>query len=85
MRILLHLDHLVKICFASDDLRIGRSITAGDSERQLSLLQNVHGSDNLPVGTAAPSGIRRLFKSFDTDRGNEILHPQHLLREGLVY
>ena len=79
-----HIDHLVEIFFASDHLRICGSIAAGNAKGQFSLFQNIHSMDDFLVSAISSSGIRRIFKSLDTDGRHEVLHPQHFVCKRLI-
>ena len=79
-----HIDHGVKIFFASNDLYVGAGIAAGDPKQQLTCLEAFHCLDNFGVRSFSPAGIGSLFKAFDTDGRNKVSDTKHLVGKSVV-
>ena len=79
-----HLDDLIVEGLAADVVEVDAGVAGRDAEGQLVAAQQLHGVNDLLVGAFAAAAVVGLLKALQADGGDEVLHPQHLLTEGLV-
>ena len=77
------LHHLV-ILLRSDGVVVLARVAAGHAVHQPAVVHDLHGLQHALVDALAAAAVGRLLEAFEGDRGHEVLHAQHLVRELLV-
>ena len=75
---------LVDELIGADGVQVLAGIAGGDAEGQALLSKDGHSPEHLMVHAVSAAAIGGHFKTFQADGGDEVLHPQHIVRKCLV-
>ena len=77
-------DQLIEERLRGNGLEIGAGVAGGNPVDQLFLVQQIDGLHDLAVHAVAAPTICGALGALQGNRGDKVLHPQHLVRKSLV-